>query len=60
MLHRFLQSRPPNLQILDDFAGDVDKDGIHYSILSGINFVKSITDQAVELVKTACPDPSVR
>ena len=60
VLHRFLQSRPPNLQILDDFAGDVDKDGIHYSILSGINFVKSITDQAVELVKTACPDPSVR
>ena len=60
VLHRFLQSRPPNLQILDDFAGDVDKDGVHYSILSGINFVKSITDQAVELVKTACPDPSVR
>lgn len=60
VLHQFLRSRPPNLQILDDFAGDIDRDGIHYSILSGINFVKSLVDQSTELVKVAPPDPSAR
>ena len=48
------------VQILDDFAGDIDRDGIHYSILSGINFVKSLVDQSTELVKVAPPDPSAR
>ena len=60
VLHQFLRSRPPNLQILDDFAGDIDRDGIHYSILSGINFVKSLVDQSTKLVKVAPPDPSAR
>ena len=60
LLHQFLRSRPPNLQVLDDFAGDIDRDGVHFSILSGINFVKSLVDQSVELAKVASPDPSVR
>ena len=60
VLHRFLQARPSNLQILDDFAGDLEKDGVHYSILAGVNFVKSLADQALELVKAAPPDPAVR
>ena len=58
VLHRFLQTRQPNLQILDDFAGDLEKDGVHYSILAGVNFVKSVADQA--LVKAAPPYPAVR
>ena len=41
-------------------AGDIDRDGVHFSILSGINFVKSLVDQSVELAKVASPDPSVR
>ena len=60
VLHQFMQSRPPNLQLLDDFSGDLEKDGVHYSILSGINFVKSLVDQAMTLVKTAPPDTSSR
>ena len=60
ILHRFLQARPPNLQLLDDFSGDLEKDGIHYTILSGINFVKGLADQAVELSKVNPPDPSQR
>ena len=60
VLHRFLQTRPPNLQILEDFSGDLEKDGVHYSILSGVNFVKSLADQAIELSRVAPPDPSVR
>ena len=60
VLHRFLQTKPPNLQVLDDFSGDLEKDGVHYSILSGVNFVKGLADQAVELSRVAPPDPTVR
>ena len=60
VIHQFMQTRPPNLQQLDDFSGDLEKDGIHYSIFSGINFVKSMVDQAMTLVKFQPPDPSIR
>ena len=60
VMHRFLQTKPPNLQILDDYSGDLEKDGVHYSILSGINFVKSLVDQAMELFRSEAPDPSVK
>ena len=60
VLHQFMQTRPPNLQLLDDFSGDLEKDGVHYSILSGINFVKAMVDQAMTLVKFQPPDPSIR
>lgn len=60
VLHRFLQTKPSNLQILEDFSGDIEKDGVHYSILSGINFVKSLADQAMELFKTPISDQPER
>ena len=60
VMHRFLQTKPPNLQILDDYSGDLEKDGVHYSILSGINFVKSLVDQAMELFRSEAPDPTVK
>ena len=60
VLHHFLQTRPPNLQILEDFSGDLEKDGIHYNIMAGVNYVKSLADQVIELVKTAPPDPMVK
>ena len=60
VLHQFLQTRPSNLQLLDDYAGELEKDGVHYTILSGINFVKSLVDQTMVLVKSAPPDPTVK
>ena len=60
VLHHFLQTRPANLQILEDFSGDLEKDGIHYNIMAGVNYVKSLADQVIELVKTAPPDPLVK
>ena len=33
VFHQFLLTRPNNLQILEDFSGDLEPDGIHYSIL---------------------------
>ena len=60
VLHQFLQTRPPNLQLLEDYSGDLEKDGIHYNILAGINFVKGLADQVIELMKSAPPDPNVK
>ena len=60
VLHQFLQTRPSNLQLLDDYAGELEKDGVHYTILSGINFVKSLVDQTMVLVKSTPPDPTVK
>lgn len=60
VLHQFLQTRPVNLQILDDYSGDLEKDGVHYNILAGINFVKGLADQVIELMKSAPPDPNVK
>ena len=60
VLHHFLRTRTPNLQILEDFSGDLEKDGIHYNIMAGVNYVKSLADQVIELVKTAPPDPMVK
>ena len=51
VLHQFLQTKPPNLQLLQDYSGDLEHDGIHYTILAGINFVKGLTDQVLELIK---------
>ena len=60
VLHRFMQSRPRNLQLLDDYAGDLDQDGVHFTILSGMNFVKALADQVTELVQSAPPEVSIR
>ena len=55
-----LLTRPVNLQVLEDCAGDLDPDGIHYSIMAGINYVKDLHDQAVQLMQFAPPDPKIR
>jgi len=60
VLHQFMLSRPQNLQLLQDFSGDLDKEGIHFSILCGINFVKSLADQTLELMKIDPPVPSIK
>ena len=60
VFHQFLLTRPNNLQILEDFSGDLEPDGIHYSILAGINFVKSLVDQASVLIKSPVPDSTIK
>ena len=37
-LHQVFLSRPQNLQLLEDYPGVLDTDGIHYNIMSGVNF----------------------
>ena len=56
-LQEMMSSRPPNIQILEDFAGDLDPDGIHYSIMAGVLFVQGLHDQAVQLSLIPPPDP---
>ena len=50
-----MKQKPANLQMIDDFGGDLEKDGVHYTILSGISFVQFIVDQATELIKVPVP-----
>ena len=57
IFHQFLLTRPPNLQLLNDYSGSLELDGVHFSILCGINFVKGLVDQAVELLKDDPPEP---
>ena len=59
-LHHILLSRPINLQLLEDHQGELDPDGIHFNIMSGINFVQDLHDQAVQLVLQPPPDTSIR
>ena len=59
-LHDFLVEKPPNLQLLDDFTGELDPDQVHFTILAGINFVQAIADQVVTLVLQPPPDPTLR
>ena len=53
-------SRPPNLQLLEDHPGELDPDGIHFNIMSGVNFVQDLHDQAVQLALQQTPDVTVR
>ena len=57
LFHQFLRERPANLQILSDYSGELDPDGIHFNIWAGVNFVKGLADQVTELMQTAPPDP---
>ena len=52
-----MSSRPPNIQILEDFAGDLDPDGLHYSIMAGVLYVQGLHDQAIHLSLTPPQDP---
>ena len=59
-LHSWLRQKPPNLQLLDDYNGDLDNDRVHFSILAGTIYVKTLVDQVSELLLTPSPDPTVR
>ena len=60
VLQQVLQNRPPNLELLEDFQGDLDPDGIHYSIMSGVNFVQDLHDQSCQLLLQPPRDPRIR
>ena len=55
-LHQFMETAPLNLQLLEDFNGDLDRDQIHFSLLSGIYYVKHLVDRALELMEQPPPD----
>ena len=59
-LQQILLSRPQNLQLLEDHPGVLDPDGIHYNIMSGVNFVQDLCDQATQLMLVPAPDPRIR
>ena len=59
-LHQIFLSRPQNLQLLEDYPGVLDPDGIHYNIMSGVNFVQDLCDQASQLMLLPAPDPRIR
>ena len=59
-LHGFLVEKPQNLQLLDDFSGDLDPDKVHFTILAGINYVHAIADQVSALILQPPPDPTLR
>ena len=58
--HQFLEAAPLNLQVLEDFAGDLDRDQIHFSVLSGIYYVKHLVDRTMELFSLPVPEKRVR
>ena len=53
-------SRPSNLQLLEDHPGELDPDGVHFNIMSSINFVQDLHDQAMQLSLKAPPDVKER
>ena len=57
LFHQFFRERPVNLQILPDYSGELDPDGIHFNIWARVNFVKGLADQVSELMQMAPPDP---
>ena len=50
-----MKNKPGNLQMVSDFPGDLEKDGIHFTILSGISYVQFIVDQAAEMASKPIP-----
>ena len=59
-LHSCLREKPQNLQLLDDFCGELDNDRVHFSILAGTNYVHALVDQVSELLLQPSPDPTIR
>ena len=60
MLQEVMTQRPQNIQVLEDHQGDLDPDGIHFSIMGGVLFVQNLHDQAVQLSLVQPPDPVLR
>ena len=59
-LQQIMLGRPLNLQLLEDHPGDLDPDGIHFSIMAGVSFVQDLHDQALRLLLSAPTDPKIR
>ena len=59
-LQQVLLTRPNNLQLLEDFSGTLDPDGVHYNILAGMNYVQDLHDQVVQLMQQPPTDPTIR
>ena len=59
-LHQFLESAPQNLQLLEDFGGDLEPDQVHFMLMSGICYVKHLVDRTVELLALPVPDKQKR
>ena len=55
-LHQFLEKSPLNLQLLEDFNGDLGPDQVHFSVLSGMSYVKHLVDRSLELLLHPPPD----
>ena len=54
--HQFLEKSPLNLQLLEDFNGDLGPDQVHFSVLSGMSYVKHLVDRSLELLLHPPPD----
>ena len=59
-LHQFMESSPLNLQMLEDYNGDIDKDQIHFTCMSGIHYVKHLVDRSQELLSSPAPAQNIR
>ena len=40
---------PLNISLLDDYSGEIEKDQVHYTLLSGMGYVQHLADEAVRL-----------
>ena len=55
-----MRDSPPNLLLLDDFCRELDPDGVHFTILAGVNFIQFMVDQAAELIARPPADAVTR
>ena len=60
VFHQFLETGPLNLQVIEDFSGEFDKDQVHYTILSGIYYVQHLADRVGALLEAPAPVKSQR
>ena len=59
-LHQFMEKSPLNLQLLEDFSGELCSDQIHFSVLSGMGYVKHLVDRSLELMTQPAPSANQR
>ena len=59
-LHQVMTSQPQNLQLLEDFQGELDADGVHFKIMDGVNFAHYLVDQASILISKPVPQVVLR
>ena len=49
-----------NLQMVEDYSGDLDKDQIHFTCMAGIYYVKHLVDRSLELLSAPVPAQNIR